>query len=115
RLLQSRGADQMIVAAVDLAGDVRALRNAAALRPFGNGRAFDAAGDGPAIGEGAVALAVKRLADAHRDGDRVYAVIRGSASAAGGWDRALRAAWDEAAIDPRRASLIATHGSAAPS
>lgn len=46
-----------------------------ALSPSGQPRVFDAEGDGIVISEGAVMLALKRLADAERDGDRVYAVI----------------------------------------
>ncbi len=36
------------------------------------------------IGEGAAALVLKRLEEAQRDGDRIYAVIRGVGSATGG-------------------------------
>ncbi|GAA2657862.1 SDR family NAD(P)-dependent oxidoreductase [Streptomyces lunalinharesii] len=49
------------------------------LSPSGQCRAFDAAADGFVRGEGGVAILLKRLADAHRDGDRVLAVLRGSA------------------------------------
>jgi len=121
RLLQRGEVDAMVVGAVDLAGDLRAVRAADALRPFsrtGATRPFDAAGDGPAVGEGAVALVVKRLDDARRDGDRIYAVIRGMGAASGGgaaaYERALRQAWAEAGLAPERASLVAAHGSADP-
>ncbi|WP_177154608.1 MupA/Atu3671 family FMN-dependent luciferase-like monooxygenase [Actinosynnema pretiosum] len=50
-----------------------------ALSPTGACRAFDAGADGFALGEGAVALVLKRLADAERDGDPVLGVLRGSA------------------------------------
>ena len=40
--------------------------------------------DGTLAGEGAVALVLKRAADARRDGDRIYAVIQGVGSASGG-------------------------------
>ncbi|MEW5928133.1 MAG: amino acid adenylation domain-containing protein [Gemmatimonadota bacterium] len=45
----------------------------------GHCRAFDAAGDGSVVGNGVGVVVLKRLADALRDGDRVHAVILGSA------------------------------------
>ncbi|MCA2979175.1 MAG: hypothetical protein INH37_12875, partial [Myxococcaceae bacterium] len=64
RLLARRDVDCMIVGAVDLAGDARRVLAAQAL------------GERVVPGEGAVALVVKRLSDAERDGDRVFAVVR---------------------------------------
>lgn len=49
------------------------------LAPDGRCKTFDAAADGYVRGEGCGVLVVKRLADAIRDGDRIRAVIRGSA------------------------------------
>ncbi len=45
--------------------------SATGTRPFGDGA------DGFVMGEGSAAFLLKRLADAERDGDRIYAVIRG--------------------------------------
>ena len=45
----------------------------------GHCRAFDAAASGTVFGSGSAIVVLKRLADAVADGDRVYAVIRGSA------------------------------------
>ncbi|GAA3155856.1 type I polyketide synthase [Nonomuraea roseoviolacea] len=47
--------------------------------PDGHVRAFDAAAKGSMFGDGAAAVLLKRLPDAIRDGDHVWAVIRGSA------------------------------------
>ncbi len=47
--------------------------------PDGHCRAFDAAAAGAVEGNGCGVVALKRLADAVADGDRVYAVLRGSA------------------------------------
>ncbi len=40
-------------------------------------RPFDAGADGFVMGEGAALFVLKRLADAERDGDRIYAVLLG--------------------------------------
>ncbi|MEA2604415.1 MAG: hypothetical protein QOF89_5407 [Acidobacteriota bacterium] len=55
--------------------------------PDGHCRAFDAAAGGAVVGNGAAVVVLKRLADALEDGDRVYAVIRGSAVNNDGSDR----------------------------
>ena len=57
--------------------DFLAFASVHALSPTGQCRTFDAAADGIALGEGVAAIVVKRLADAERDGDRIYAVIKG--------------------------------------
>jgi 6-methylsalicylic acid synthase len=55
------------------------LDAAGALSPDGTSKAFDAAANGYVRSEGCAVLALKRLADAQRDGDQVLAVVRGSA------------------------------------
>ncbi len=80
RALQQNELDSVVVGAVDLAGDVRAVLTTDALRPYsarGEARPFDGSADGSVVGEGAVALVLKRLPDALADGDYVYAVVRG--------------------------------------
>jgi acyl transferase domain-containing protein len=62
--------------------------------------AFDAEAD-TAISEGFATIVLKRLADAERDGDRIYAVIKGVGSASDGW-RSLTA--------PRRRATRAPPG-----
>ncbi|HEV2641028.1 MAG TPA: SDR family NAD(P)-dependent oxidoreductase, partial [Actinocrinis sp.] len=55
------------------------MSGAGALAPDGRCKTFDDAADGYGRGEGAAALILKPLGAARRDGDRVYAVIRGTA------------------------------------
>ncbi len=71
RALQRGDLDVALVGAVDLAGDVR---SALATRASG--------GTGP-VGEGAAAVVLKRLADAERADDTIYAVVRGCGVASG--------------------------------
>ena len=130
RMLQRGEVDGMLACAVDLAGDVRSVLASDALRPFspsGHARPFDERADGTKIAEGAVAVVLKRLDDAVRAGDRVYAVVRGVGVAGGGaldagmmdrreqaYVRAARSAYADAGVSPGRVGLVETHGSAVP-
>lgn len=128
RALQRGEVDAAVVSAADVVSDVRALAGAHALKPYsatGRMRPFDAAADGATPGEGAATVVLKRLEDAVRDGDRVYAVIQGVGSASGGGcDEAsptaaacaesFRRAYADARVDPTRIGLIECHGSGDP-
>jgi acyl transferase domain-containing protein/NAD(P)H-dependent flavin oxidoreductase YrpB (nitropropane dioxygenase family) len=93
-----------------------------ALSPSGQCRTFDEASDGIVISEGVVMLVLKRLADAERDGDRVYAVIKGVGSSSDGRDkgltaprpegqmRALERAYLQAGVSPQTVGLVEAHG-----
>ncbi|MCK4729654.1 MAG: polyketide synthase, partial [Desulfobacterales bacterium] len=87
RALQRGEIDQALVGAVDFTGDIRALLSTHAGRPYsatGRVRPFDIGADGTIPGEGAAAVMLKRLDDAVRDANRIYAVIRGIGAATGG-------------------------------
>ncbi len=61
------------------------------LAPDGRCKSFSAAADGFGRGEGCGVIVLKRRRDAERDGDRILAVIRGSAVAHNGTSGALTA------------------------
>ncbi|MFN0058134.1 MAG: beta-ketoacyl synthase N-terminal-like domain-containing protein [Planctomycetota bacterium] len=93
-----------------------------ALSATGDARPFSSDGDGTILGEGIGMMVLKRLGDAQRDGDRVYAVIRGIgassdgkgnaiyAPSAKGQARALNAAYAMADITPDTIELLEAHG-----
>lgn len=128
RLLLDGHADQMLVGAVDLACDERNLAiryPRATISAQGVIRPFDRDADGTLPGEGAVALVLKRLADAQADGDRIYAVLRGVGGAGNGNPSSTRPAREtymasmtralqRAGVDKSAVGLIETHGSGIP-
>ncbi|MFE9931262.1 beta-ketoacyl synthase N-terminal-like domain-containing protein [Streptomyces sp. NPDC005533] len=100
-----------------------------ALSPSERIRPFDRRADGTLLSEGTGVVLLKRLADAQRDGDRVYAVIRGTGVAGdgraaslmsplvAGQVQALERAWREAGLDPRAPGalgLLEAHGTGTP-
>lgn len=93
-----------------------------ALSPRGICNTFDKKADGIVISEGLAAVVLKRLADAERDGDRIYGVIKGiGASSDGrakgltaplpaGQKRALDRAYAQARFTPDTVELFEAHG-----
>lgn len=114
-----------------IAGGVNLLMSPAVFRGFdqsgalsttGACHAFDADADGFVRGEGCGVVVLKRLSDARRDGDRVLAVVRGSAINQDGHSNGLlapnpaaqmavlRSAYADAGIAPQEVDYVETHG-----
>ncbi|MFE1910358.1 SDR family NAD(P)-dependent oxidoreductase [Streptomyces anandii] len=98
------------------------FQQARALAADGRCKPFDAAADGITRGEGCGVVVLKRLEDAQRDGDRILAVIRGTAVNSDGrsaglmapnpaaQERMLSAALSHARIDADGIDYVETHG-----
>lgn len=97
------------------------------LSPDGFTRSFDADAQGTVFSDGAAVVLLKRLADARRDGDTVYAVIRGvginndggnkasfTAVSVEGQHAVIRAALDDAGVPARSIQVVEAHGTATP-
>jgi acyl transferase domain-containing protein/NAD(P)-dependent dehydrogenase (short-subunit alcohol dehydrogenase family) len=123
--LTSGRSDMAISGGVDTFNDVfmyTCFSKTPALSPSGHARPFSADTDGTTLGEGLGIVVLKRLADAERDGDKIYAVIKaigtssdGSGSAiyepsADGQTKALKRAYRQAGIKPESIELMEGHG-----
>ncbi|MEV7414947.1 SDR family NAD(P)-dependent oxidoreductase [Streptomyces sp. NPDC089919] len=125
RQLRDGDSDMVLCGGADVhngINDYLMFASVRALSPTGRCRPFDAAADGIALGEGVAALVLKRLEDAERDGDRVYAVVKAVGAASDGRSlgltaprpegqrRALDRAYRKAGIAPARVGLVEAHG-----
>ena len=125
RELESGAADMVVLGGADTVQNpftYLAFSKTHAFSPRGRCRPFDAKADGIVISEGVAALILKRLADAERDGDRIYAVIKGlGASSDGrakgltapndeGQVRALERAYAKAGVSPATVGYVEAHG-----
>jgi len=96
------------------------------LSATGRCHAFDVAADGFVSSEGCVVVLLKRLPAALRDGDRILAVIRGTAANQDGHTvniatpsvtaqtAAYRAALAAAGVDPNSVGMVEAHGPGTP-
>ncbi len=97
------------------------------LSPDGHCRTFDAAAQGTVPGNATGVVLLKRLEDAIRDGDTIYAIIRGAAfnndgdrkvgftaSGLDGQTRVIREALKTANVSPESISYVEAHGTATP-
>jgi acyl transferase domain-containing protein len=123
--LLSESSDLVLCGGVDLhngAQDYVSFTAAGALAPSGRCRSFDADADGMTLAEGVGCIVLKRRADAERDGDRTYAVIKGVAGSSDGrhlgltaprqegQERAVRRAYALAGLSPADIGLVEAHG-----
>ena len=99
-----------------------ALSRSHMMAPDGRCKTFDRRADGFVRSEGCGMLVLKRLSDAESDGDKVIAVIRGSAANQDGrsngltapnglsQEQVLRGALADAQIEPHEVAYVETHG-----
>ena len=85
-------------------------------------RPFDAGADGFVMGEGAALFVLKRLSDAEKSGDRIYAVLLGLGGSSDGKGKGITApnpvgqrlaverAWANAHLNPAEAGYVEAHG-----
>lgn len=123
--LQSGRSDVVLSGGVDTFNDIfmfMCFSKTPALSMTGDSRPFSAGADGTILGEGVGIVVLKRLADAQRDGDRIFSVIRGIGSSSDGKGtaiyapkvegqiRCLEAAYRSAGIPPESIELLEAHG-----
>ncbi|MEU6085291.1 SDR family oxidoreductase [Streptomyces sp. NPDC047085] len=120
---------------IALCGGVNALHhpripvmfsNAQMLSPDGQCKTFDEAADGYARAEGCGIVVLKRLADAERDGDRILALVRGTAVGQDGdsagltvpngpaQEKVIRSALAAARLAPEDIQYVEAHGTGTP-
>lgn len=123
--LTSGRADMMIAGGVDLDNSINSylcFSKTPAFTPGDHVRPLDADSDGMMLGEGLGMVVLKRLKDAERDRDHIYAVLRGMGASSDGRYRsiyaprssgqslALRRAYEEAGFAPGTLGLVEAHG-----
>lgn len=95
--------------------------------PDGSTRTFDAGGKGTSFSDGVGIVVLKRLDDAIRDNDHIYATIKGAALNNDGSDKAsftapsvrgqaevIAMAQADAGVTPSEVTYVETHGTATP-
>ena len=122
-------ADMMITGGVDTDNSITSYLCFSKTPAFSKGervRTFDTESDGMMVGEGLGMLVLKRLEDAERDKDNIYAVIKGVGSSsdgraksiyaprAEGQAKAIRRAYEQAGFTTDTVSLIEAHGTGTP-
>lgn len=127
--LRARECDMALVGGVNLVLTPEMNINFSKARMMaadGRCKTFDATADGYVRGEGCAVLVARRLSDALADGDRILAVVRGTAlnqdGRSGGLtapngpsqEAVIRAALDAAQVAPHSISYVEAHGTGTP-
>jgi acyl transferase domain-containing protein/NAD(P)-dependent dehydrogenase (short-subunit alcohol dehydrogenase family) len=93
-----------------------------ALSPTGDSKPFDKKADGTILGEGLGMVVLKTLEDAEKDGDKIYAILKGVGSSSDGrgksiyapssegQTKALKKAYAVSGVDPKTIELVEAHG-----
>lgn len=123
--LIERRSDMMLTGGVDTDNSIMAyisFSKTPAVTPSDKVKPFDAKSDGMMLGEGIGMYVLKRLEDAERDGDKIYAVIRGIGTSSDGryksiyaprqegQVKALQRAYDDAGFSAATVGLVEAHG-----
>ena len=123
--LQSGRSDMVITGGVDTINDIfmhMCFSKTQILSKTGDIRPFSKDADGTVLGEGIGMVVLKRLSQAEKDGDHIYAVIKGMGSSsdgrsqsiyaprAEGQAKALSMAYENARIETTSVELIEAHG-----
>jgi len=123
--LQTGRCDMSITGGVDTLNDIfmhMCFSKTGVLSHTSDAKPFSKDADGTVLGEGIGMLVLKRLSDAERDKDRIYAVIKGIGTSsdgktsavyapeAKGQIRALKEAYNRAGVSPSSVELIEAHG-----
>lgn len=123
--LRSGSSDMVLAGGADFhngIADFLMFSSVGALSSRGRCRSFDNDADGIALGEGVGVVVLKRLEDAERDGDRIYAVIDSTAGSSDGKGlgltaprregqrRALERSYWQAGVLPADVGLVEAHG-----
>ncbi|MDF5706843.1 MAG: beta-ketoacyl synthase N-terminal-like domain-containing protein [Nostoc sp. S4] len=117
--------DMMLTGGVDTDNTIMAyisFSKTPAVSPSEKVKPFDAQSDGMMLGEGICMIVLKRLEDAERDNDKIYAVIKGIGTSSDGryksiyaprkegQVKALERAYEDAGFSPATVGLMEAHG-----
>jgi len=123
--LISNKCDMSVTGGVDTLNDIfmhMCFAKTGVLSHTSDAKPFSKDADGTVLGEGIGMLVLKRLEDAQKDNDRIYAVIKGIGTSSDGRTsaiyapnskgqlKALNEAYREADIDPSTVELVEAHG-----
>ena len=123
--LRAGDSDTVLAGGVDALNDIlmyMCFSKTPALSPTGDCRPFSMDADGTMLGEGVGILALRRLSDAERDGNRIHALIRGIGGGSdgkgtaiytplpSGQARAIERAYVQAGYGPETVDLVEAHG-----